>query len=262
MSTTPMPFDIRLMQLATRALWVTAAVLLLVVGVRWMLGHSVWSVQRIVVHGDVAHQNPVTFRSHLALQRNNAVAASFLLTDLQQLREVFESVPWVRHAVVQREFPGRLRVTLTEHKAAAWWGQTGSGSLVNTDGEVFEATYDDSEELPEVHGPREQAALIWRLFGQLQPQLAAMQLELRRLELNERGSWRAQIDNGAWIELGRGTPPEVLERSERFANTLPQMTQRYATSIASVDLRYPNGYALRLRGVATLDDTTPPLTSR
>ncbi len=262
MSAMPLPLDVRLMQLATRALWVTGAVLLLLVGVRWLLGHSVWAVQRIVVHGDVVHQNPVALRAHLALQRGETVAASFLTTDLQRLRVVFESVPWVRHAVVQREFPGRLRVTLTEHQAAAWWGQPGSGLLVNSDGEVFEASYEGSDELPELQGPREQAPVIWELFGRLRAQLSPMELELRRLELTERGSWRAQLDNSAWIELGRGTPQEVLERSERFVATLPQATERYASAIAAVDLRYPNGYALRLRGVATLDGQAPSVSSR
>jgi cell division protein FtsQ len=262
MNAMPLPLDVRLMQLATRALWVTGAVLLLAVGVRWLLGHSMWSVQRIVVHGDVAHQNPVTFRAHLARQASQPVAASFLTTDLQRLQAVFEQVPWVRHAVVQREFPGRLRVTLVEHQAAAWWGQVGSGQLVNSDGEVFEASYEGSDELPEIHGPREQAAVVWALFGQLSAQLAKLNMELRRLELNERGSWRAQTDNGAWIELGRGEPQEVLARSERFASTLTQVTTRYANAVASVDLRYPHGYALRLRGVATLDGSSTPVSSR
>ncbi len=262
MNAMPLPLDVRLMQLATRALWVTAAVLLLVAGLRWALAHPMWSVQRITVHGDVTHQNPVTFRAHLALQQGEPVAASFLMTDLQRLRAVFESVPWVRHAVVQREFPGRLRVTLTEHQVAAWWGQVGSSQLVNTDGEVFEASYEGSEELPEVHGPREQAPMVWALFGKLQPLLNGLNLELKRLELNERGSWRAQLDNGAWIELGRGTPDEVLARTQQFTATLTQVTQRYAHSVASADLRYPNGYALRLRGVATLDGNSTPVSSR
>jgi cell division protein FtsQ len=262
MSAMPLPLDVRLMQLATRALWVAGAALLLVAGLRWMLAHPVWAVQRITVHGDVAHQNPVTFRAHLALQQGDPVAASFLLTDLQRLRTVFESVPWVRYAVVQREFPGRLRVTLTEHRAAAWWGQVGSGQLVNSDGEVFEASYEGSDELPEIQGPREQALLVWSLFGRLQQQLATLELDLKRLELNERGNWRAQLANGAWLELGRGTPDEVVERTQRFADTLTQITQRYAASVASVDLRYPNGYALRLRGVATVDDTPTPVSSR
>lgn len=258
----PLPLDVRLMQLATRALWVTGAVLLLAAGVRWLLGHPVWAVQRITVHGDVTHQNPVTLRAHLARQAGQPVAASFLTTDLQRLRTLFEQVPWVRHAVVQREFPGRLRVTLTEHQAAAWWGQVGSGQLLNTDGEVFEASYEGSEELPEMYGPLEQAAVVWALFGRLSAQLSGLQIELRRLELNERGSWRAQIDNGAWIELGRGTPDEVLARSARFASTLSQVTRRYANVVASVDLRYPHGYALRLRGVATLDGPSTPASSR
>ena len=58
---------------------------------------------------------------------------------------MFEAVPWVREARVQREFPNRLRVTLEEHQAVAWWGQAGSGYLVNRLGEVFEASPDEGD---------------------------------------------------------------------------------------------------------------------
>lgn len=257
-----LPLDIRLMRWATHALWVAGAALFLVFGMRWALVHPVWAVERISVHGDVAHQNPVTLRAHLALQRGEPLSASFLTTDLQRWSALFESAPWVQKAVVQREFPSGLKVTLVEHRAVAWWGQVGSGQLINSSGQIFDASYEGSDELPELYGPREQAQAVWQLFGQLQTQLSVLDLSLKRLETNERGGWRAQLDSGAWIELGRGGSADVLARTQRFATTLTQVTQRYTASLASMDLRYPNGYAVRLRGVATLDDSLNPVSPR
>jgi cell division protein FtsQ len=40
----------------------------------------------------------------------------------------------------------------------------------------------------------------------------------------------------------------------RFTATLSQLTQRYPGALESVDLRYPNGYAMRVRGVTTTVD--------
>jgi cell division protein FtsQ len=253
-----LPLDVKLMTVVTHVLVVLFVVLSLGLFTTWLVRHPVWSVQAIAVHGDVVHQNAVTFRAQLASQMKTRLTGSFLTVDLQQVRQLFESVPWVRKAVVQREFPNRLRVTLEEHQAVAWWGESGSGQLVNRLGEVFDASPDDSDGLPELAGPREKSAEVWSLYQLLGAELGRLDMGLERLELTERGTWRAQLDSGARVELGRGTPDELLERTRRFTGTLAQFTERYAGAVQSVDLRYPNGYALRLRGVTTVTDTPPP----
>ncbi len=58
-----------------------------------------------------------------------------------------------------------------------------------------------------------------------------------------------------WLDLGGGTPEQVLQRTQRFVRTLSQITQQYqrtADALEYADLRYPDGYALRLRGVTTV----------
>jgi cell division protein FtsQ len=252
-----LPLDVKLMTVATHALAGLFAVLCLGAFGTWVVRHPVWAVRAISVHGDVAHQNVVTFRAQLATQMRSSLRDSFLTVDLQQVRRLFETVPWVRQAVVQREFPNRLRVTLQEHVAVAWWGQSGSGQLVNTLGEVFEASPDDADGLPELAGPPEQSARVWSLYQQLSAELARLELGLERLELNERGSWRATLANGARIELGRGSDEELLARVHQFTTTISQLSDRYAGALQSVDLRYPNGYALRMRGVTTVNEDDP-----
>lgn len=249
-----LPLDVKLMTAATRALAALFALMCLSAFGLWAVRHPVWSVKGISVHGDVAHQNAVTFRAQLATQMKTTLSSSFLTVDLQQVRRLFEGVPWVRQAVVQREFPNRLRVTLREHQPVAWWGEAGGGQLVNDAGEVFDASPDDIDGLPELAGPPEQSARVWALYQPLATELARLELGLERLALDERGSWRASLDNGARIELGRGTHEEILARVARFTATLSQLTQRYPGALESVDLRYPNGYAMRVRGVTTTVD--------
>ncbi|MBS3998313.1 MAG: cell division protein FtsQ/DivIB [Hydrogenophaga sp.] len=257
MATTDLPLDIRLMAWITRALVAVLVVLGLGVVGNWAVRHPLWSVQAITVHGDVAHQDAVTFRAHFATQLKPTLSASFLTVDLEQVKRLFESVPWVRHAMVQREFPNRLRVTLQEHEAVAWWGESGSGQLVNRDGQVFDASPDDGDSLPELAGPTAQSAEVWQLYQTLSAEFDRLDLGLVRLELTERGSWRAELDSGARMELGRGDETELLARVRRFTGTLSQLTERYAGALQSVDLRYPNGYALRMRGVTTVTDDGP-----
>ncbi|MBX3610645.1 MAG: cell division protein FtsQ/DivIB [Hydrogenophaga sp.] len=257
MANTELPLDVKLMALATQLLLGVFALLSLGAVATWAVRHPVWTVKGIVVAGDVSHQNAVTLRAQLATQMRSRLSSSFLTIDLQQVREMFEQVAWVRRAVVQRDFPNRLRVTIEEHQPVAWWGEAGSGQLVNTLGEVFDASPDDADNLPELVGPAGRSADVWALFQTLQPVFARIDLGIERLELGERGSWRAHLHNGADIDLGRGTPDELTARVQRFVGTLPQLTERYAGPLLAADLRYPNGYALRIRGVTTDNAPTP-----
>jgi len=259
-TSTELPLDVKLMAVATQLLLGVFALFALVGVGTWAVRHPVWTVKAISVHGDVAHQSVVTLRAQLASQMRSRLSSSFLNIDLHQVRAMFEQVPWVRRAVVQREFPNRLRITFEEHRPVAWWGEAGSGELVNTLGEVFEASPDDADNLPELAGPADRSGEVWALYQALEPVFARIDLGLDRLELGERGSWRARLHSGAVLEIGRGTPDELVARVERFTRTLPQLTERYAGALQSVDLRYPNGYALRVRGVTTTEapTRTPP----
>ncbi len=252
-----MPLDIKLMRLATRLLIGVLAVLVLLLVGRWSLNHPVWSVKSMVVVGDVAHQNAITLRAQVVTRMRNELGSSFLTLDLNRTRELFEAVPWIRQAVVQREFPNRLRITLQEHEAVAWWQTEGSGQLVNTWGEVFEANPDDSENLPVLAGPDNSAADVLRLFNALSPQYQYLGFGVERLALTERGNWQTSLDNGAQIELGRGDHATLVARNQQFIRTVSQVTQRYSGELQAVDLRYPNGYALSMRGVSTLATPAP-----
>ncbi len=73
------------------------------------------------------------------------------------------------------------------------------------------------------------------------------------MKLSSRGSWQLELDTGAEVELGRGTPDELLARAQRFTRTLTQVTSKYGRrpdALVAADLRHGDGYALRLRGVS------------
>ena len=91
------------------------------------------------------------------------------------------------------------------------------------------------------------------MYRRLQPVFAKLDLGIDRLHLSGRGSWRMPSWTPApTVELGRGSEADVLARSERFARTLTQVTGRYGQPLEYADLRQADGYAVRLRGVATV----------
>ena len=163
---------------------------------------------------------------------------------------------------MRRDFPNRLQVQLQEHKAVAYWGTEGELQLINSFGEVFEANVGEVEQdmLPRLNGPEGQSAEVLQMYRMLTPLFGTMDLSLEQLELTGRGSWRAYLDTGAEIEIGRGVPQEVSDRVTRFLKTVTQITGRYgrrANSVESADLRHDNGYALKLRGVSTIAPPEP-----
>ncbi|MCX7227296.1 MAG: FtsQ-type POTRA domain-containing protein [Burkholderiales bacterium] len=171
----PLPVDIRLMQHTAQVLWLVLAALVLAGAAIFVSRHAVFAIRGIAVSGDVSHNNALTLRANVAPH----LRGTFFTLDLGRARAAFEAVPWVRQAVVQREFPNRLRVQLQEHRAVAYWGPEGESRLVNSFGEVFEANVGEVEQdgLPRLQGPDGQSAQIWEAFQGLRPLFEPMDLE-------------------------------------------------------------------------------------
>ena len=261
------PVDIRLMEATATAVFALAGLVLLAAMIAWAARAPAFTLRAIALDGDLARSNLATLRAN-ALPR---LTGNFFSFDLERGRAAFESVPWVRQAVVRRVWPNRLAVTLEEHRAAALWRgpddkDSGNERLVNTRGEVFEANLGDVEDegLITLAGPEGSAAQMLALQRRLAETLAPLAARIELLRLSSRGSWRVELDSGADLELGRGSEDELVARTSRFVRTYAQATQRFADAaggprtLLAADLRHPDGYALRLRGVSTSSAAAAP----
>lgn len=248
------PLDVRLMHMAASAMFLGLA-LAVAWGVLWtVMRLPMFGLQGITVSGEVEHNNAVTLRANVV----GHLHGNFFTIDLGQVKRVFEGVPWVRKATVEREFPNRLRVILQEHHPVAYWGDESEARLINDFGEVFDANLGELEEerMPHLSGPDSQSQQVLAMYQALAPKFKELALSVHSLMLTDRGSWRARVGHGAVIELGRGDVHEVVERVQRLSKTLQQVTEklgRKLSAVESADLRHENGYALRLRGVSTLE---------
>jgi cell division protein FtsQ len=250
--TSPMPLDVRLMNITATVLFVACALLLAGALGWWAVRNPMFAIRGIVVQGDTGHNSAATLRANV-LPR---LRGNFFTVDLQKTREAFEAVPWVRRAIVKRQFPNKLRVQLQEHEAEAFWGADSESRLVNTYGDVFEANPGDVEqdEMPRLVGPEGSAPQVLAMYRGLKPMLEKLDLGIEQVALSGRGGWTLTLDSGATVELGRGATEEVLARSQRFAATLTQVTAKYGRrpeALVTADLRHTDGYAVKLRGVTT-----------
>ncbi len=256
-SALPLPADVRLMNTVASTVFVLAGVGAVAAGLAWLMRSPVFPIRSIQLEGDMARNSVPTIRANAAPR----LAGNFFSVDLQQGRAAFETVPWVRRAVVRRIWPDRLAVRLEEHRAVALWqGEDGVDRLVNSFGEVFEANVGDVEDdnLPVLSGPDGSAAQMLALYQRVQPALSQLDMGIERVHLSGRGSWRMELDTGATVELGRGSVAELQARTERFVRTVATVTARWQAPLEYADLRHTDGYAVRLRGVSTQPPVAKP----
>lgn len=256
----PQPFDVRLMNGLASLLFAVAALLCVGAAASWAVRQPVFALRDVVLRGDVERQNAAAVHARIV----NRLAGNFFTLDLAHSRSVFESLPWVRQAVVRRAFPNELEVLLQEHQPAAYWGGADQSTMVNSFGEVFEASRADveGEALLHLDGPAGTAAEVLRMSRVLAPVLEqGLEQPLQSLALSVHGGWHATLASGARIDIGRGTDEQVTARVQRFVQTFAQAGEKYgrtrAEHIETADLRYADGYAVKWVGVTTGDGKKP-----
>jgi len=256
-----LPFDVRLMNGVASLLYALVGVALLAAALLW-LSRSPWLAIRVIqLEGDLQRNNVSTLRANAAPRLNG----NLLSIDLDKARAAFEAVPWVRQATLRRVWPDRLAVRLAEHEPLALWlGEDGTERMVNAQGEVFSANVGDVEDqdLPLFSGPDGTSAQMLALYQRLAPLFAPQQRQVVALRLSGRGSWWAELDNGATLQIGRGSEDELIARTGRFLRTVGQVSGKYQRDVESADLRHTDGYALRLRGVTTTSAASAPKKTR
>ncbi len=242
--------DIRTLNTITRAMLGVLMLCLLYGGYKWLAHQPMFDFRvvqvRAVKGASLRYVDAATVRS-AALPR---IRGNFFTADLHAIRSAFETVPWVQRASVRREWPNKLVVTVEEYKVLGIWGQ--DGRLISADGFVFTANLEEAEvegKLPELDGPDDSAHEVAARLADLRHWLAPLRLAPRSLSLSQRYAWTAHLSNGITLHLGRAAERDVLKaRIDRFVTVYPRLSVAMAGQISSVDLRYPNGLALRRRG--------------
>jgi cell division protein FtsQ len=172
----------------------------------------------------------------------NAINGNFFTLQLAGARAAFEKLPWVRTAELRRRWPDRLEVMLEEQVPLARWG---TGGLVNTRGELFAAEHQG--ELPVFIGPDGSAKEIAIQYEHFRRGLARIHFSPQQIEVTDRRAWRILLEGGLMLELGR---EHVEARLARFIGAYEHTLGRIGHRIEHVDLRYSNGFAARIPGLA------------
>jgi len=190
----------------------------------------------------VATEPQVVQPAQIASLVRNELRGNFFTVDLAQTRAAFERLPWVRRADVRRRWPDRLEVTLEEHVPLARWGTAG---LVNVQGELFVAPYEGK--LPVFNGPEGAAKEMAIQYAYFRRSLQTIGRTPLRLDVSPRRAWTVRLDGGTTLELGRA---DIEGRLARFVANYAQAASVLGRPMQQVDLRYANGFAVRVPELA------------
>lgn len=204
----------------------------------------VFPLRQLVVTTSIDHVS----RAQIEHAARTALAGNFFTVDLVGVRETFERLPWVRRADVRRRWPDTIELNVEEHRAVARWTPLeGEPRLVNDHGEVFVAS--SPQTLPMFAGPEGSADRVLERYASFSEGLQPLGRRPVAVTLSPREAWRLKLDDGVVLELGRDQPKHPLaERIERFVSYYNAARGRFQTALGVIDMRYPNGFALRPGG--------------
>jgi cell division protein FtsQ len=243
--------DAKLLNATANVLFSIVLLAMLVSGVWWVIHRPVFALQLVRVESEKAgvkqtelrHVNTLTIRD----QAVPKITGNFFTTNLEEVKQAFEVVPWVRKASVRRVWPDTLVVQIEEHEVLGTWGE--DGRLISVAGDVFTANLAEAEEdvqLIAFSGPDGSEKEVVAQYLQFKQWFASLSLEPEAVQYSSRYAWSVKLNNGLQVELGKVQDATALKRRvDQLIKVYPQLVTRLQGSIVSVDMRYPNGLALK-----------------
>ena len=225
-------------------LMLAASAALLAAAAVWLVRVPSLPVRQVVF----AEALPHTKRGEVEQVLPQALKGNFFSLNLEAVRGALGRLPWVREVEVRRIWPARLEISIEEHKPVARWGE-GHGTLVNSYGEGFAAMLPAEElaGLPLLFGPQGTAQEVLKHYSDFVCSFKTVGETPVQVTLSPRLAWQLKLQNGMLVDIGREQQKSpVGVRLQRFIEIYPETVAQRAVRPAVVDLRYPNGFAMRV----------------
>ncbi len=213
---------------------------------------TILSIEKVEVTGALKFLDKEKIES---IVKNN-INGGYFTVSLNNMRESLLRLPWIKDVSLRRRWPSSLDVIITEKTPVAYWNSDG---YISKSGEVFKPEkIDKNLNLPELNGPDGYHGSVWKFMNKLYAEMALLDVEIVRLNLDERRSWRLVVSEGRHseavhlidVKLGRF---ETEKRLQRFIRILPSLVVENSFSVNAltnknikvIDMRYPNGFAVQ-----------------
>lgn len=168
------------------------------------------------------------------------VSHGFFTINIEDIKDRLLQMPWINDIFVRREWPDQVEITIIERIPLANWN---GKHLLSQNGEIFSPdpkTYPTA--LPVFYGPEGQQIFMLKNFKQINRILNQLHVTISVLELTPYLTWKLTLANGIKLELGH---KDILDRLAQFVSVYPKIVGQRASDVDYIDLRYPNGIAVR-----------------
>ncbi|HEX4300524.1 MAG TPA: cell division protein FtsQ/DivIB [Gammaproteobacteria bacterium] len=203
----------------------------------------------LTLGGRLQHVDPAAVRNAVLPE----LGSGFFNTRVERIGAALDALPWVAEADVRREWPHTLRVDIVEEVPVARWGDAG---LMDAQGKVFvhdvqgrtnaagggmPGAASAYSNLPMLSGRDDASADVLAQYNTLAALVAPRGIAIVALSVDARGAATVELDDGIEVRLGREDASARLARFSALA--LPALAAKL-TTVAYVDMRYTNGFAV------------------
>lgn len=251
------------------AMLVTSLLVLLLftLAIDQLLHPQKFRITAIEVTGEFRHVGA----KHIKQVVETTLRGNYFSLNLVQIEHALTALPWVHTVALRRRWPDTLIVDTIEVQPIARWGDTHwlhvNGDLVPRAAlaePTAPAILATLATLPQLAGPTHEVAPVWRAFRTWSADFAVHGLGLQQLTLTANGLWYLQVaaqtlpENSPETSTASSPVTIIVEKShaparvQRFIATLTQHLMARFAQIQVVDLRYPNGFAIRWRALSAL----------
>ncbi len=231
---------------AFSALILTAGIAVLVWQLHDYRPETLLPIERVAIEGSFKNLAADAMQSRVV----DVLEGGYFTVNLETIRQALLEMPWVDEVSVRRQWPPALEIRVTEKHAVAYWGDD---ALLSDKGELFAPVpLVHDALLPRLDGPDALHKKVWQFAAEISEQLIGLGLTTEQVELDERRAWQiytsmklaGNTTERHTIEISLGST-DVMQRVQRFLKVFAMSNAPDLTGIQVVDMRYPNGFALR-----------------
>ena len=244
-----------------------------------MFNPAKFQITEIEVHGQFRHIDGKQVKRVV----ESGITGNYFSISLKKLENQIKDLPWAYSASVRRRWPATLVVDVVEVQPVAVWGESRwlnfTGDLV---ARQQPGKFQQYTQLPRLKGPDNDVSLVWQSFRRWSGKFASTGLSLDGLTLDSSGLWHLELSLGALamsrssetvvdsVSAEQGPTSDQVDSNQadsesnqtgyvsmivddalanehinRFIKTLNQHLIVQFPYMTSIDLRYPNGFAIR-----------------
>lgn len=168
---------------------------------------------------------------------------NFFSVSLSDLHDEIRALTWVSRVEVQRQWPGRIEIRVSERVPVAVWNDD---QLVASNGEPFTGMDKyDVEPLPRLTGPHQRLTDVMEYYHSMSRILQDASLAVRSIRVDARLTARLELDNGVILVVDRD---HYAQKLRRFVQLYQNVLEADSRTLAKVDLRYADGMAVTWAG--------------